>query len=162
MRYRASEGLPDRELEAFGLITPAGVGVAMHRVQRDTEAEPEKTQRRQPLHRDADRALHIAPGGQPVALGGDLVRGEELQLAAGLIDTAHVEEGADPRAAAPLRGHREDELVLAGEAHIAAIGIAELVLGTQPSLAEAAHAVRAAAEELPVRRDGRGIAQRLA
>src|SRR4029077_20809446 len=122
------------------------------------EAEAEEPERRQPLHRDPERALEILRA-EAVGLWGESVRAVERQLAAGLKDVADVEERADARRLRPLGRHREDDLVLADDAEIPAIGVAEMVLGAQAALTEAAHRVRTPAEELPVRRDGGGAAQ---
>src|SRR5205814_8409063 len=155
-----SEGIADRELEALGLVTPGRpADIAAPGVERHAETEAEKPQRRQPLHREADRAPEAGEAGEPVALRRNGVRTEELEPAAGLIHVAEIEERAHARGLRPFRGHREDELVLAGDAQITAIGVAELVLRAQTALAIAAHRVRAAAVELPVGRDGGGAAQ---
>src|ERR1700735_2560515 len=91
---RSLEGLADRELEDLGLVTPLRDAVAMLGIERHTEAEPEQSQRGQPLHSHADRAADVAPFGEVVALGRDAIRAVELNLAAGLVNATHVEEGA--------------------------------------------------------------------
>src|SRR5262249_47262325 len=59
-----------------------------------------------------------------------------------------------PGAGLPLGRHREDHLGLADDAQVAAIGVAELVLGTQAALLVPADGIGAAGEEIAVRRQG--------
>ena len=47
------ERLTDRELEPLGLIAIAYAGNGLVRVERDSIAEPENSERREPLHGDA-------------------------------------------------------------------------------------------------------------
>src|SRR5215472_4913922 len=156
------ESIAHRELEAFLLVSPGGDAVAVLGVDGHPEAESEEAERRQPLHREPDGAPDAVPAGEAVIDGTDVVGTVELDRVAGVVDPAHIEEQADAGGLGVLGRHGKDELVLAGETHVAAIRVAELVLGTQAALAVAAHVVRAAAEEIPIGRDRSGVAERFA
>src|SRR5579864_7967430 len=146
--WGASEGIAHRELEPFLLVAPGGDAVALLGIQRHAIAESEEPERRQPLHRDADRALHALPAGEAVVGGSDVVRTVELDLVTGVVDAAHVEESAHAGGLRILGRHGEDQLVLAGEAQVTAVGVAELIPRSEKALAEATHVVGAAAEEV--------------
>src|SRR6476646_11361007 len=122
-------------------------------MQGDAEAEPDQTQGCQPLHGYTHRAAQVREPVEVVVDGGNAVWTVEGELAAGLEHVAHVEEGAHAGGLGELGGHREDQLVLAGDAEVAAVGVAELVLRSEEAFAEGAYVVRSAAEEVAVRRD---------
>src|SRR6185437_15485401 len=101
--WRRSERLANRELEALGLISPVvPQRIAAPGVERHAEAEPEEPERRQPLHRDAGRALEVAPAVQVIGLRRHPVRPDELDPVAGIEDVADVEEEAHPGVLPPL------------------------------------------------------------
>src|SRR6516225_5645310 len=129
-------------------------------IERDPEAETEETEGCEPLNREAHRALQARPAIKAVVDRTHVIGPIELDAGAGVVNVADVEKGAHPGGLCVLGGHGEHQLVLAGEAQCAAIGIAELVLGSQAALAEAAHAIRTAAEELPVGWDRGAIPER--
>src|SRR6267143_55328 len=123
-----SERIADRKLEALGLVSPLGQPVAVLGIERHAEAEAEKAERRQPLHGHPERALQVVRV-ETVVLRGDAVGAEELELAAVLKHVADIKERAHAGRLRPFCRHREDELVLAGDAQTAAIRVAELILG---------------------------------
>src|ERR1700694_367529 len=96
-----SENIADRKLETLGLVAPASHAVAVPGIERLTEAEPEKAQRRQPLHRHPERALHVVCA-EAVVLRGDAVGTEGLELAAVLKHVADIEERAYARGLRPF------------------------------------------------------------
>src|SRR5215469_6684764 len=153
------ESLSYRELEGLGLVTPGGDAVAALGVQRNPVAEAEKTQRRQPGDRYPGAVLQLTEG-EVVVLRRDVIGTVEQRVAAGLIDTTDVEEGADAGGLRPLARHREDQLVLIDDAQVATVGVAELIPRSEATLLEAAHRVRTAAEVFAIRRDGGGVAKR--
>src|SRR6185312_9637842 len=156
---RSSEGLADGELEALGLIAPIHAGLVL-RIQRDAVAEPEETQRGQPFHGKSGRTLQVSI----TRLVGD--RGHPVDAVenriVGLEYAAHIVEQAHPGALAPFRGDGDDQLGLAGDAHVAAVGVAELVPRAQEAFAEAAHRIGAAAEIVFIGRQSGGLAEGLA
>src|SRR5262245_38307270 len=158
---RCSECGSDRELEALDLVRVANQ-VTLIVVQRYAVAEPEHAERREPLDGQARGLLQLIVI-EVVVHRRAAVAAHELDPGALREDVADVEEGADPRARAPFLRHREQELGPPDHLQVAAVGVAESVLRPEAALGEAAHGVRSAREELPVRRQRGGVvAERVA
>src|SRR6188768_1203059 len=154
------ERLSDRELELF-LLVGENHAVSVGRIQRESVADAEQAQRGKPLHRYACRPAEAIRTGF-VGDRRQAVPAAELHVITGREHVAHIKEQADPGAALEFLRHRQYQLRPGHHQHVAAIGIAVIVLGPEPALAEPADRIRTAGKEQPVRRQRGRPAQRIA
>ena len=112
-------------------------------------AETEQAHQGKPLHAHAGRDPQVAE--IELVVGAVAAAIAELRVAQ-VVRLARVDEGTNPRARCKLYGQRDDRFELRREAGVTAEGIAERIARPQRAVAEAAHRIAAAGEDVLVRR----------
>ena len=146
------------ELKTFYHVSVESV-VAFELVERHRITKSKKSHRRKPLNRHTDGCLQLIKIRFIRNRSTQFIREFDLT---GIEYVTDVVEDTGSRAPAQFGRKGDYKLYLAGNQHIAAIGVPEAVARTQPGLFVAANRLRPAAEELFIRRQRGRIAQRLA
>src|SRR5688572_21188342 len=131
------KSLSDRELESFVLV---GINdrIALVCIERKGVAEPENTQRREPLNRQARRVLQFIIL-KPVLDRRTQVPTQEGVAIAGGEDVAHIVEPGQSRGSLELLRQRNQQFRARRDLEIAAERPAVVVLGSETAFLVATH-----------------------